>query len=665
MRAPVAHRPLLASRGILAPPEGRAPIVTPPLPAPPVTTPPHEEPVRRTLRAAIVALPFLLSAVLPVRGASPVLTEGFESGIGAWAVTTTGTGLARATAAAARYGTRGLLLQASAADEAWVTRALTERLRRTVVTLSVRRERPAGGTLLALRDGAEVRAALVVDADGKLRVTAAGDERTRVLQRIPVDRWVTLTLTLDPAEDRVGLALGSGKPAWATLPGGAVEAIRLGGPGSGLRALALDRLVVTGDPVATPSPSPTPEPTPDPVARYRFTGRGSDHGVGLSQAGAYGRAEAGQLYPEILAHYYPGTTLEVRPGSADRIVRVLVLDNEPVSAQRPLIVCGVGGPWTIAGSELTFPRQACAAFTPGTPAEVVVRSETDEELYRGEGTDVMIEPAGPTTLLRVPARSEDRLRGSLQVRMMPAKADVIDHLPVDLYLRAVVPREMYTEAHIEALRTQAVAARSYVIHQLKGPEVHWDVHDDSRNQVYGGVGSETARTTLAVTSTIGEVLVYDDRVANAIYHAQGGWATEDARNVFTSWTGAVGVDIPYLRGSPDLDPDGNPYDEGGPYDSWGTDGFTWAELSRITQRDARTDVGPLKDLLLLEKNRGVSGRLTRVTLVGTDGTRKTVAGWYFKSVFNRHTTSDRLLRSTLFFLTPIPTATAAPAREVR
>jgi hypothetical protein len=108
----------------------------------------------------------------------------------------------------------------------------------------------------------------------------------------------------------------------------------------------------------------------------------------------------------------------------------------------------------------------------------------------------------------------------------------------------------------------------------------------------------------------------------------------------------VGTDVPYLRGSLDVDPDGVPYDKGGIYDSWRTGTFTMRQLSAIMAKDARTDVGRIDRLVMT--NRGVSGRLISVTLVGVDGTRKKVAGWLFKSVFNANRPAGGALLSTSF-----------------
>lgn len=599
----------------------------------------------------------LLLPVAPARAAEPVLSDGFEGGLASWTFVTTGTGVAEAAPGAARDGAVGLLLRAGPEADAWAERDLGLRLRSVVAALDLRRERPAAQPLLALRDGGGPQVTLVTSRAGELRLVAQGGDRTRPLGRLRLERWTRVTVVLSPARDRVGIRLGARRTVWARLRSGPVDSVRIGGPVRDRTEIAADDLVVRGVPIpaATPTPTPAPTPTPGPSGRLRFEGKGSDSGVGMSQTGAVGRAEAGQLHPEILAHYYPGTVLETRPN--ERVVRILVLDDEPVSPADPVLVCGRVGPWTIDGAGIDFPPGACARFVNGTPPRVTVVDRDGVELWAADAPDSYVRPVAANTLLAVPARVDgDRLRGFLRVLVRPAKVDVVNHVGIESYLRAVVPREMAPGRPVEALRAQAIAARSYAIHQLKGPDRIFDVHDDGRSQAYGGVADESPRTDAAVADTAGVVLVYGDKVANAIYHAQGGGATEDARYVFNPSDGSIGEDIPYLRGSLDVDPDGVPYDRGGGYDFWRTDAFTLAQLSDWMAKDPRTDVGAIRTLLMDGPNRrGVSGRVWKLTLVGKDGTRRTVSGWYFKSVFNRWTTSDRLLRSTLYFLEAAPT----------
>jgi peptidoglycan hydrolase-like amidase len=129
--------------------------------------------------------------------------------------------------------------------------------------------------------------------------------------------------------------------------------------------------------------------------------------------------------------------------------------------------------------------------------------------------------------------------------------------------------------------------------------------------------------------------------------------TENNENVFVSDTGArIAAPVAYLRGGPDRDPAGVPYDAESPFASWSTANYTIAQVSAIFAADSRTDVGALGALDL--RNRGVSGRLISVTLFGTGGT-KTVSGRLFIAIFNANRPpGSPPARSTLLDLAPIP-----------
>ena len=98
--------------------------------------------------------------------------------------------------------------------------------------------------------------------------------------------------------------------------------------------------------------------------------------------------------------------------------------------------------------------------------------------------------------------------------------------------------------------------------------------------------------------------------------------------------------------------DGSPYDSGSPYATWQTRPYTVAQLSAWFGSDPRTNVGTLAALDL--RDRGVSGRLVSVTLIGSAGSRK-VSGNVFRAVFNaRRPSGDPMMRSTLVDIAPVP-----------
>ena len=388
-----------------------------------------------------------------------------------------------------------------------------------------------------------------------------------------------------------------------------------------------------------------------------FYGRGYGHGVGMSQYGARGRALAGQLAPEILAHYYPTTTLGTR--SAATTVRVLLLTGLAVTPAKPLTVVGLVGGWTIDGIATTFPANAKLTLAPTASKattwnlKVVSASGTTLTAKTVSG-DLYVRPINWSSVLQLVSKptTTNVYRGFFRLRLTTT-ATVVNHIAVDRYLRGVVPLEMPSTWPTEALRAQAIAARSYALRRVHPTTGLFDVYDDTRSQVYRGKRVETSAANTAVKATAGSVLLSGTSLVNALFHsADGGW-TENNENVFVSSTGSiVAGPVSYLRGSSDRAPDGTSYDKASPYATWKTATYTAAALSAIFAADPRTAVGTLSALDL--SHRGVSGRLISVSLTGDLGT-KTVSGGVFRAVFNAaRPATDPSLRGTLFDVAPIP-----------
>lgn len=391
-----------------------------------------------------------------------------------------------------------------------------------------------------------------------------------------------------------------------------------------------------------------------------FYGRGAGHGVGLSQYGAKGRAKAGQTAAQILAAYYRGA----KPATTDPVqtVRVLLLDRAPASQARPLVLGGRGGEWRVDGLDGTFPAGAelrlwqpdvtLQDVTEPGPTIVVLAADGTTVLFAGAAPiPLVVRPAEATTRLQVDAKpaAHDTYRGTLKVVLDGATARVVNRLGLDDYVRGVLPAEMPSTWPGAALKAQAIAARSYAVRRLHPDRGAFDLYDDTRTQVYLGAEGETDRTNAIIDGAPGAILVKGKhrRPINAFYHSTGGGATENNEYAFVGPSGAVtSTPIAYLRGFADRDADGKAFDAASPYARWQTATLTRAQLSAIFKSDPRTNVGDLTKLDLTR--RGVSGRLYRVTLVGSKGS-KAVSADVFVSVFNAGRPAGTApLRSTLF-----------------
>jgi stage II sporulation protein D len=414
-------------------------------------------------------------------------------------------------------------------------------------------------------------------------------------------------------------------------------------------------------PTATPGPTPTPNPVTLP-STITFYGRGYGHGIGMSQYGAKGRALDGQTAEVILAHYFKGTSIGTMPNST---VRVLVLQSFAATATNPMQVYGRGATWSIDGVAKTFPADARLRFTPTvsgstTTWKVLVTSSAGATLYSGASPSNIRIRSGAGTLLQLwsTPSAYDRFRNVLRLvgaTNGTSNVYVVNELPMESYLRGVVPAEISASWPIESIKAQAIAARSYAEYRLHPTTGAYDVYNDTRSQVYLGYLAEKTATNTAIGATGGKVLrTSTGAKVTALFHSSDGGWTENNENVFTSSTGAKTAGVySYLRGSSDRRPDGTSYDDSSPYATWHTNTYTLAQLQAWFAADSRSNVGTLVALDL--RNRGVSGRLISVTLIGANGTTKQVSGAVFESIFNAHRPSgDPSMRSTLFDLIPIP-----------
>ena len=219
--------------------------------------------------------------------------------------------------------------------------------------------------------------------------------------------------------------------------------------------------------------------------------------------------------------------------------------------------------------------------------------------------------------------------GMMMVRLHGTSFDIINIVELEDYVNGVLPEEMPSSWPAEALKAQAVAARTYGLrNRLRHKTEDYSVCATTHCQIYGGIDVETAATREAVAATSGEVLFYANKPAEALFHSDSGGMTESSEAV---WGNAV----PYLL----------PVKE----DVLGTGAWqqTFSE-ERIAEKLAGkgVSIGRLKKIelspLVIGKGRGdrsVSGRVLRVVFYGAQGSI-TLTGSEVRSLFG--------LKSTLF-----------------
>ena len=142
--------------------------------------------------------------------------------------------------------------------------------------------------------------------------------------------------------------------------------------------------------------------------------------------------------------------------------------------------------------------------------------------------------------------SDIRYRGGFECRMTPNyRITVINCVDLENYVKGVIPYEMGSGWPLEALKAQAVCARTYAVYnQNQFEEFGFDITDDTESQVYRGTVAANDHTDEAVNATRGKLVRYKGEVCQIYYSAADGGATEDGRYVF-------GADHPYLLGKRD------------------------------------------------------------------------------------------------------------------
>jgi stage II sporulation protein D len=187
---------------------------------------------------------------------------------------------------------------------------------------------------------------------------------------------------------------------------------------------------------------------------------------------------------------------------------------------------------------------AFVVYEGGSVSEPALRVMQGDASAVYPGRWLAIDPAGEGGI-RVQGH---RYRGRVLVFLNDrGTLNLINELPVEDYLRGVVPSEMGPEQYrqLEALKAQAVAARTYTLRNLgEFSREGYDICATPRCQVYGGMDVEHPLSDRAVMETAGQVLLYGGELVDALYSSTCGGHTEDVKVMFPF------KEEPYLKGVP-------------------------------------------------------------------------------------------------------------------
>ncbi|NTW05112.1 MAG: SpoIID/LytB domain-containing protein, partial [Peptococcaceae bacterium] len=178
--------------------------------------------------------------------------------------------------------------------------------------------------------------------------------------------------------------------------------------------------------------------------------------------------------------------------------------------------------------------------------------------------------------------STQSYRGDLEFRSEGSGIMLVNSLPLEEYLYSVVPGEMPASWQLEALKAQAVAARTYALVKKNSANNNiYDVLPTTANQVYKGYNSENASSSRAVSETRGQVLEYLDQPITAFFHSSSGGFLESSQDVWSTR-------LEYFEDKPD------PYDQNDSHYDW-TVNYTQEQLVQqlnkglFSQQDADSE----------------------------------------------------------------------------
>jgi stage II sporulation protein D len=338
--------------------------------------------------------------------------------------------------------------------------------------------------------------------------------------------------------------------------------------------------------------------TPASAAKKRVSfvlnGAGWGHGIGMSQYGAHGMAQHGSNYSEIIKHYYKGVSI----GQAStKTIRVLLRSG-------PSSVKFKGA--TRAGSQKLDPDATYTIKRSGGELRIL---KSNGDLVAKFSNSVDVSDDGPVQLLgtAIGGLSNGRYRGTLSFATSALGGmTVVNAVDLDDYVQGVIPAEMPSSWKKEALKAQAIAARSYALTTDAGGAL-FDQYPDTRSQVYRGVNAEVSSTNTATQETGGMVAKYNGKVIPTFFFSTSGGRTENIENSFYGAKAA-----PYLVSVED------PYDNISPKHRW-TLKFTRATLQAKLGKSLVK--GTLRRVKVVK--RGVSPRIVQADIIGTRGTVRT------------------------------------------
>jgi stage II sporulation protein D len=218
-------------------------------------------------------------------------------------------------------------------------------------------------------------------------------------------------------------------------------------------------------------------------------------------------------------------------------------------------------------------------------------------------------------------------RGSAEVTGSREGLMVVNELPLESYIAGVINNEISSKWPVEAVKAQAVVARTYAVHQMNNrTDTPYDLEGTVMGQVYRGAAAEDEAATKAVADTAGEILTFAGEPALTVYHSNAGGMTDSSREIWAEY-------YPYLLSVT------SPFDKDAPRYAWE---FTVPVLSlKALLAGAGYEIGELLDIKCDELT--AAGRVKSLVISGSSGSGVRLRGEDLRKLIGYS-----YLRSSLF-----------------
>ena len=249
----------------------------------------------------------------------------------------------------------------------------------------------------------------------------------------------------------------------------------------------------------------------------------------------------------------------------------------------------------------------CIIVQPSSKAILVSNDDDIIMIFDSDNKYLTVKPIPQKDAISLININGTNYRGHMELRRTEGSdMTVINIVDFNEYLYGVVPGEMPAFWHTEALKAQAVAARTYAVNNLnKYRGLGFNMCNTTASQVYNGYNAEHINTTNAIMETKNEIIRYEGQPAKVYYSSSSGGHTEDIRNVWG------GPEVPYLKGVEDAYERTEEASRG----VWRNE-VSAEQLTEILNNKGY-NIGKVIDILAEEYS--ASGRVTRLKIIGTQG----------------------------------------------